>query len=464
MSTKWQLSRRTFLRGAGTAVALPLLDAMLPALARGGQAAAVGPKRMAFLYVPNGAHMPEWTPAQLGRGYTLPKILAPLAPHQDDLLVLSGLAHDKARANGDGGGDHARSVATFLTGCQPHKTGGKDIRAGISVDQVAAQRLGGQTPLASLELGCDPAPRAGVCDTGYSCAYSTNLSWRTETTPMPKEINPRAVFDRLFPSAVPKPEIVGAARFQQSVLDLVLEDARRLQSRLGQSDRRKLDEYLTSVRSLEQRIDRIAFYETDGEAPLPRPAGIPSDYAEHLRLMCDLMAFAFQLDLTRISTFMFANATSNRSYPMLDVPEGHHYLSHHGGNEEKQAKIAKINHFHIEQFAHLLTKLKSMPEGEATVLDNSMIVYGSGIADGDRHSHHDLPILLAGRGAGTVLSGRHVRYAEETPLMNLYLAMLDRMEVKVDALGDSTGLLPGLDTEEVDFAGAEAAKPEGEKP
>ena len=450
MSDISKLDRRTLLRGVGTAMALPLLDAMLPSRAwAAADRSAKAPLRIAFLYVPNGAHMPDWTPAELGTAFTLPPILEPLQPVKDEICILSGLAHTKANANGDGGGDHARSVATFLTGMQAKKTHGKDIRIGVSVDQFAAQQIGSATKLPSLELGCEPGQQAGNCDSGYSCAYSSNMSWRTESTPMPKENNPRAVFDRLFSNAKTDEAAAAGHRrdvYRQSILDFVMEDARRLKKDLGQTDRRKIDEYLDSVRSLERRIDGAPSEseETAADVPLARPQGIPGEYGEHLRLMGDLLATAFQLDMTRIATFMLANAGSNRSYRQIDVPEGHHDLSHHGNDQNKQAKISKINRFHVEQLAYLLGRLQSMPEKEGTVLDNCLLVYGSGIGDGNRHNHDDLPILLCGGGGGTITPGRHVRYDSQTPLMNLYLSLLDRMQVDIDQLGDSTGRLDQL--------------------
>lgn len=441
-----RLSRRTVLRGVGTALSLPLLEAMLPARAFADGQPLPYPNRMAFFYVPNGVHMPHWTPSTTGADFELPPILEPLAALRDQILVLSGLTADKARPNGDGPGDHARALAAFLTGCQPKKTDGADIRVGISVDQFAAARVGQQTRFPSLELGCEQGAQSGNCDSGYSCAYSSSPSWKTETTPVAKEINPRLVFDRLFASQRPGESEAARARRvsrERSILDLVREDARDLAAQLGAKDRRKLDEYLTSVRELEQRINRAA-----GDAPadvgLPRPDGIPADYAEHIRLMCDLLALAWQADLNRIATFLVANEGSNRSYAFIDVPEGHHDLSHHGGNAEKQAKISKINVFHMTQFAHFLQRLAATPEGDGTLLDHAMIVYGSGIGDGNAHNHDNLPILLAGRGCGTLSPGRHVRYPRETPLNNLWLSMLDRVGAGTDRLGDSTGRLEDL--------------------
>jgi hypothetical protein len=434
-------------------MALPWLEAMSRPVARAASAAetaagaASGPVRMAFVYVPNGIHMPAWTPSEAGSQFELPETLRALAPFQSDLLVLSRLAQRNAYGLGDGPGDHARSMSCFLTGAHPNKTDGADIRAGISADQVAASRIGRETRFPSLELGIEPGRQAGNCDSGYSCAYSSNISWRSPTTPVPKEINPRLVFDRLFGGQDLGLSPEARARRQamrQSILDLVREDAKTLHDRLGASDRRKVDEYLTSVREVEQRV---AHAESGGSAPedLERPEGVPGDPAEHIRLMTDLLVLAFQGDLTRVATFVYANEGSNRRYETVGIRESHHELSHHGRNPEKQAKIQKINAFHVEQFAYLVTRLKSIKEGEGTLLDNMMLLYGSGIGDGDRHNHNDLPILLAGRGGGTIQSGRHVEYRKDTPLTNLYLSLLDRMGTPVDTLGDSTGRLPGLD-------------------
>jgi len=450
MRNKWQLPRRSFLRGLGTALALPALEAMLPATKLLGASAAATtsafPKRMAFIFIPNGAHMPDWIPKAMGREFELPPTLEPLKSVRENLLVLSGLAHDKARPHGDGGGDHARSAATFLTGAQARKTEGADIKVGVSVDQFAAAKLGAMTKFPSLELGCDRSQRTGNCDSGYSCAYSFNLAWKSESTPLPAEVDPRLVFERLFSGNDARENASSRAErlaYRRSVLDFVLEDARQLQSNLGTTDRRKLDEYLTAVRELEQRIERAEQFTTT-PPDFSKPAGIPKDDAQHLRLMYDLMALAFQTDTTRIASFMVAHDGSNRSYPFLGVSEGHHTISHHERNTEKQAKIAKINRYHVTQFAYFLEKLKSIREGEGTLLDNSMIVYGSAIADGDSHNHDNLPVLLAGGGGGTIRPGRHVRYAKETPMSNLYVSMLERIGVQTGRFGDSTGPLKEL--------------------
>jgi hypothetical protein len=435
----------------GASVALPLLEAMTPSRSQAvvaGEAGMTGPTRAAFTYVPNGVHGPAWKPTTTGAGFDLPPILAPLKPVRDDVLVLSGLTLDKARAHGDGGGDHARAMAAFLTGTHPHKTNGAGLRAGVSVDQVIAARVGRATRFASLEIGCEGSKSDGACDHGYSCAYQTNLSWRGESTPAPKEIDPRLVFERLFGG--PNPAENDAARSRRerdrkSILDYMGEDATRVRDTLGAADRRKLDEYLTGVREVERRIALAQPAVEVGQSKFVKPVGVPADFREHARLMCDLLVLAFQADLTRVATFVFANDGSNRSYPGVGVPEGHHDVSHHGSDSAKQAKILAINTFHVEQFAYLLGRLKAVVDGDATLLDRCLILYGSGISDGDAHNHEDLPILLAGRGNGTVKPGRHVRYPRETPLTNLYLSMLDRLGAPVDAFGDSTGRLSGLE-------------------
>ena len=443
------ISRRTVLRGLGISIALPWLEVMRPGEVCGESLhQGSAPLRMAFVYVPNGVHMPDWTPRLAGAGFDLPAILAPLRAFQDDILVLSGLTLKPAQALGDGGGDHARAMASFLTGCHPRKTDGVDLRAGISVDQLASQAIGQSTRFPSLEIGCEGGKNAGECDHGYSCAYQSNLSWQSESTPVAKQINPRLVFDRLFGTpagAAGDADPARALRRCQSVLDYVAEDARRLKGELGIADCRKLDEYLSGLREIELRIHRARPSVDAAGTHYLRPLGIPADFQEHVRLMGDLLALAFQGDLTRVATFVFANDGSNRSYPRVGVPEGHHDLSHHGDDETKQAQIRKINQFHVAQFAYLLGKLKSTPEGDGALLDHCIIVYGSGISDGNAHSHDDLPILLAGRGNGTIKAGRHIRYPRETPVTNLYLALLDRMTVKVDRFGDSTGRLGGLE-------------------
>jgi hypothetical protein len=446
-----RITRRTVLKGLGAAIALPFLDGMLPPVfsaTSSAAAKALAPKRMAFFYVPNGVKMDDWTPEAVGTDFKLPSILEPLAPFQQELNVLTGLTLDKARPHGDGPGDHARAMSAFLTCSQPRKTAGADIKVGISADQVAAQTIGRQTPFASLELGCEKGQQAGGCDSGYSCAYSSNLSWRGESTPMAKEVDPRQVFERLFGSEDANVSAEVRAKrdlFKKSILDLVSEDAKQLQGQLGATDKRKLGEYLDSVREIELRIARAEqAAKIDAPPTVAKPAGIPKEYPEHLKLLLDMLVLAFQTDLTRISTFVLANDGSNRSYKFIDVPEGHHDLSHHQSNKEKLEKIRKINHFHMTQFADFLCKLKAIKEGDGTLLDQCMIVYGSGIGDGNRHNHDDLPIVLVGKGGGTIKTGRHLKYEMETPLANLYVSMLERLDVKVDTFGDSKGKLADL--------------------
>jgi len=439
------LSRRTLLRGLGTAVALPWLEAMgqLTAYAAGPSEPGrrTAPNRLAFLYVPNGKDMPNWTPRADGRLTDLPPILAPLAPVKDDLLVLTGLAADKARPYGDGGGDHARAMSAFLTGVHPRKTDGADIRAGTSVDQLAAQRIGELTRLPSLEMGGEAGSMAGNCDSGYSCVYTSTVSWKSSTQPLPKEINPKLVFERLF-GQPGGPERARRDLARKSVLDFIRDDSRTLLAGMGAGDKQKLDEYFTSIREIELRMQRAASLPAVNAPPgVTAPAGLPDSYAEHLRLLSDMLVLAFQADVTRVCTFVFANESSNKSYPELGVNEGHHELSHHGHDPEKIRKIRTINEFHVTQLAYLLKRLQSIREGEGTLLDHCMIAYGCGNSDGDRHNHDDLPVLLAGRGGGTIATGRHVRFKDETPVTNLWSSLLERMDVRVPFIGDSTGSL-----------------------
>lgn len=453
MSSAPHLPRRTFLRSLGTAVALPVLDAMLPAktlAAVGGPGSTpIFPKRVAWVYVPNGKNMADWTPHVTGANYDLPMILEPLAAHRRDFAVLSGLAIDPANSHGDGGGDHARSAGAFLTGAHPRKTAGADIKAGISVDQIAANQIGEQTRLPSLELSCDGGQRAGSCDSGYSCAYQFNLSWRSETQPINPEVDPRAAFERLFGNGDPVATLEATARrklYRRSVLDFVLDDARSLDRKLGAADRRKLDEYLTAVRDIERRIEQA---EKFGVAKVPPGVEAPEmfeNYEQQLRLMYDVMTLAFQTDSTRVSTFIAAHDGSNRPYPFIGIRDGHHDLSHHRNDEAKKTKLAQINRFHTTQFSYFLDRLKSIREGEGTLLDNCSILYGSAISDGQNHIHENLPILLAGRGGGKINTGRHLRVDDKTPLTNLYRSMLDTVGVRTERVGDSTGKLDALFT------------------
>ena len=433
------LNRRRLLQGM---LGLPLLEAMA--------ATKTSPCRMAFLYVPNGIMMDQWLPRGASGASRLPaelpRVSAALAPYRDDVMFLGGLTQDGGRAHGDGPGDHGRAGANYLTCVHPKKTNGRDLQAGISVDQIAAARLQGKTKLASLELGCEEGVQGGSCDNGYSCAYSNSISWRTPSSPNPAEIRPRAVFERLFGAGDLEADPAKRARqaqYQRSILDVVLGDANRLGSTLGGADKRKLDEYLFSLRDVEKRIQAAERQRVPEKAPgMPTPdRSIPADFGEHARIMMDLMTLAFQTDSTRVATLLLALEQSPRAYPEIGIPEAHHGLTHHQGDQEKIAKVIEINCFHMKQFAYLLGKLKSTPDGDGTLLDHAMVTYGSGFSDGNAHDHADLPLVLAGRGCGTVKPGRLVRHPKETPMANLFVAMLDRMGVPVETLGDSNGQL-----------------------
>jgi hypothetical protein len=395
---------------------------------------------MACLFFANGAIMDKWRPTGEGADYQLSPTLEPLADLKGDLMVLEGLAQHHARANGDGAGDHARNASAYLTGAQPRKTSGADISVGQSIDQAIAEKIGNQTRLPSIELGIDRGRNAGNCDSGYSCAYSSNISWKSATTPSSKEVNPRAAFERLFGSPESAADTERRNRNRKSILDFVSDDARRIQPLLSGADRHKLDEYFSSVRDIEQRVARA----DKGRKDVPElnlPEGVPQELAEHMNLMFDILTVAFQTDSTRIATLMVADAGSNRTYPEVEVRDGHHELSHHQKDAEKMEKISRIDRYLVERFAYFLNKLKSTKEGESNLLDNSMILYGSAISDGNRHNHDDLPIILAGRGGGTINTGRYVKYQQETPLNNLFLSMAARMGASIDRIGDSSGKL-----------------------
>jgi hypothetical protein len=439
------LQRRTFLRGIGTAVALPLLDAMIPALARG--AARPSPVRMAFLYVPCGIIMDHWNPAYTGKLGEMPRILKPLEPFKDDILMLGNLTHNGGRALLDGGGDHARATGGYLTGCQPRKTT-TDIKSGISCDQVVAHAIGTKTRFPSLELGMEAPQQAGNCDSGYSCAYTNNMSWKNDKQPLPPVIDPRALFERLFGDDAEMTPQARAQRseFRRSVLDFVGDDTKRLESQVGPSDRRKLDEYFTSIREVETRIGQSEKENTQIDPHMERPDGIPATFNEHFKMMTDMLTIAFQADLTRVSTFLLGREGSGRAYREIGVNDAHHGLTHHRNNPEMIEKVAQINVFHVRQFAAWVEKLKSITDGDGSLLDNSMIVYGSGISDGNKHTHEDLPTIIAGRGGNNFIkTGRRVIYRRETPICNLYMTMMDRMGVHVENFGDASGALQGLD-------------------
>jgi hypothetical protein len=449
------LSRRQFLRGVGVTMALPLFESTLPGRLRAASAplakgapglattASGAPLRMAFVYIPNGVHQDNWWPTDEGRAFQLGKTMEPLAPLKSSLQVLGGLNHQNAKAGNDGAGDHARANATFLTGARARKTDSADIQVGVSVDQVAAQQIGHLTRFSSLELSCDSVRKSGRCDSGYSCAYQYNLSWRSPSVPMTPEPNPRLVFERLFGSGV---GVDRQANFRQrqatqkSLLDFVMEDTKSLQTQLGLSDRAKLDEYLTGVREIEQRIERT---ESFGALPDPRvdaPAGIPGDFGEHMDIMFDLLAMAFETDSTRVATLLLAGDGSNRAYPQIGIAEGHHYCSHHRNDADLMGKIARIDRYYMEHFARFLKRLDQTKDVDGrSVLHNSMIVYGSGNADGNRHTHDNLPVILAGAGGGTLQSGRHVKLGGR-PMSDLFLSMTDRLGVQgIERIGDSSG-------------------------
>lgn len=437
------LSRRSFLRSGGALIGLPFLDAMVPALAWAKPARRDPPLRLGFVYVPNGMVMSNWTPATQGPNFAFTPILKPLEPFREHTLVLSGLMDHNANALGDGGGDHARAAASFLTGAHPRESG-SDIHAGVSADQLAARALGHKTRLPSLELGLEDTRIVGQCDGNYSCAYTSTISWRSPTTPLPPMPNPRHVFERLFGKGDAKGDPLAAARrqrYRQSILDGVVEESRRLKAAVGDADRRKIDEYLASIREVERSIQRASHQQPAHEPGMERPPGIPADHAEHARLIFELLALAFQSDSTRIATMMIGRESSIRSYDNIGIPEAHHQLSHHRNDPANLAKLTKIQTYHMKLFAQLVAKLQSTNEGEGILLDHSMILYGAGIADSNRHTHEKLPILVVGKGNGSVKTGRHIDLGKDTPVTNLLLAMLDRVKVRPERLGDSTGIM-----------------------
>ena len=448
MITKKSLPRRTFLRGVGASLALPLLDGMVPAFAAVRRTAAAARPRLFTGYVPNGVIMDAWTPATEGARFDLPATLEPLAPFKEQLVVVSGLADAPAfPLPGEGTGDHVRAAATFLTGVHPKKTEGADIRGGTSMDQIAARVLGTDTVLTSLELSLDPNELIGACEAGWSCAYSNTLSWSNATTPLPMENQPRAVFERLFGDASDTTPEARRARLREdrSILDSLVHEVADFQRSLGPTDRDKVTQYLEAIRDIERRI-QLAEAQSARELPeLARPTGgIPDTFAEHARLMFDLQVIALQADLTRVITFMLSREVSPRTYPELDIPDPHHGLSHHQNRPEQMAKLARVNRHHIEQLAYFMDKLQATPDGDGTLLDQVMIQYGCGISDGNQHLHVNLPILVAGGGAGTLTGGRHLRVAEDTPLTNLHLSLLEKLGVPTERLGDSTGTVKHL--------------------
>ena len=445
--TRRAIPRRTMLRGLGAAVALPFLDGMVPAFA--AAPASTPARRLSVVYTPNGMVMEHWTPATEGALEITP-IITPLAPYRDRLVMLTGLNLDPAKPlPGEGNGDHARAGGAFLTAAHPKKTEGADYQAGISIDQLVAKEFGPQTQVASLEIAIESNELLGACDSGYSCAYGNTLCWRTPTTPLPMETDPRAVFQRLFGDSGSTDPKVRLARVQEqrSILDGLLQAVARLQRNLGPRDRTKLAEYLDAIRDVERRIQRA---EEQAARDLPfveEPAGIPESYDERARLMFELQVLAYQSDLTRVSTTMLGREASRQTYPQAGVPDAHHSISHHQGDPAKLEKLAKIQTYHVSLFAHFLERLRATPDGDGSLLDHSMILYASGMSDSDKHLHENLPVLVAGSGGGQIKGGRHVRFGGNTPISNLYMTLLDKLQIPIERFGDSTGrieLLSGL--------------------
>jgi hypothetical protein len=441
--TKKALPRRTFLRGMGVSLALPLLDAMTPALTR----AAAPVVRLGFVYVPNGIIGDKWFPLEDGANFKFQSTMKPLEPYRDHLLVFSGLAQVGGRALGDGPGDHARAGASWLTGVHPKKTEGINIQAGVSADQIAARTLGQYTQLASLELGLEANQLAGSCDTGYSCAYTNTVSWRSATTPLPVEINPRGVFERLFGDGESTDAKARLAQLnkQRSILDYVNGSLKRLNSQVGADDKRKVNEYTEAIRDIERRIQKAEEQNATMRMPvIEPPTAIPDEFEAHAKMMMDLNVLAWQTDMTRVVSLMMAREGSNRAYRSIGIADGHHNMTHHQNDPEKIAKTIKINELHVKTFSYLLERLAATQDGAGTLLDNVLVMYGSSIGDGNLHTHHDLPIVIAGGGGGGVKTNRHVMYPKETPLNNLLLDMLARAGVQSDKFGDATGKLDCL--------------------
>jgi hypothetical protein len=440
---KKSMSRRAVLRGAGAALALPILDAMIPALASAAES--VRPIRLCFIEVPNGIMMDKWTPETEGADFALTPVLEPLAPFRDRMLVLTGLDQHQAEAfANEVGGDHPRACTAWLTGAHARMTSGADLRAGISVDQVAAREFSKYTQLASMEVGLESAEVVGACESAYSCAYYNTISWRNETTPLPMENRPRAIFERLFGDAGSTDPKLRMERTEEnrSILDAVAEDVSRLRGQLGRTDRGKIDQYLEAVRDVERRIQLA---EAQGAPKLPQlggPIGIPAVFSDYYRLMADLMVLAWQTDMTRVCTFQIGHEMSGRAYPEVGFGDAHHSVTHHQGDREKIAKVIQINIFHARMLAYYLDKLRSTPDGDGSLLDHAMLLYGSALSDGNLHLYTNLPLLLVAGGVAGIKGGRHVRYEGGVPMTNLLLTMLDKARVPhVEKLGDSTGRL-----------------------
>jgi hypothetical protein len=443
--TKRALPRRTFLRGVGTTLALPLLDAMVPALTVMAQTPANPVRRVGFIYIGNGVVLKNWTPKGEGRTFEFGETLKPLTPFKDRVTVLSGLAHHQADPLGEGDGDHSRAPAVWLSGGRPLKAEGANIRGAVTLDQIVARETGKVTRVPSLETTLDFTDRVGTCNIGYSCAYMNTIAWKTPQTPLPMERNPRQVFEQLFGEGGSVEARVAQAREDRSILDAVTTEVGRLQRSLGAGDRSTVGQYLDAVRDIERRIQKTE--QENGQSPLvlpERPSGIPEDLQEHAKMMFDLHVLGFQADVTRVMTMMMGIEFSLLAYPMIGVPDTHHTISHHQDEPEKLMKLTKIDTFHAMLTAYFLEKLAKTRDGDGSLLDHSMIVFGGGISNGNLHDHVDLPIVLAGGGGGTLQGGRHIRYPEDTPMANLLVSLADKVGVPIEKLGDSTGPLADL--------------------
>ncbi len=445
--TKKAIDRRAILRGLGATLSLPLLDCMIPALTSAAKTAATPVKRFGVVYTPNGIMMKNWTPVAEGSSFELSSTLAPLAPFRDQLLVLSGLnSTPPIMPNNEPTGVHARASTRFLSDIQPKPTEGSDLHAGISIDQIAANQFGQHTQLASLELGLESADSGGAGDPGFSKVYDATISWRGPTTPLPMEHNPRAVFERLFGDSGSTTAQARLARLKQerSILDSVSQTAAQLERQLGPADRSKLSEYFEAVRDVERRIQNAGEQNTRELPAMEHPAGVPAVYSEHVKLMYDLLVLAYQADLTRIVSFMTGHEFTGQTFPEAGVPDAHHAISHHQGNPASLAKLARIDAFKVSLFAYFLEKMRSTRDGDGSLLDHSIIIYGAGMSDGNAHDPKNLPVLLLGSGCGTLKSSRHLRYPKGTPLANLHIALMSKLGVHLDSIGDSTGALTDL--------------------
>jgi len=442
--TKKHLSRRTFIRGMGVTMSLPFLESMVPAQTPLAKTAANPQIRLGLCFMPHGAVMANWTPVEEGP-LKLSPILAPLEDYKNQVVVVSNLSHAMAgpQGPGDNGGDHTRCPAVFLNGVHPKRTDGADILAGVTIDQIAAGKIGQDTLLPSLELAIeDYSGLVGSCDVGFSCTYMNTISWRTPTTPMPMEINPRVVFDRMFGDGATPEQRLQRIESQRSILDAVNDQIRRLQGGLGSTDRNRVVEYMDTVREIERRIQISEKQNSNSSLDVPKtPAGIPDDYIEHTKLMFDLMALSFQADITRISTFMMAREVSYRTFPKLGISESFHPASHHQNLPARLEALTRINAHHVQLFSHVLERLKATPDGDGNLLDHSLLLYGSAMSNSNVHNHGPLPVLIAGGAAGKLKGGRHIKYPENTPMSNLLMTILDKAGIPQESVGDSTGFL-----------------------